>query len=196
MISEEKLFLKGYGTRPAYMLPFGNETCSGVGEHDTPVLEEESEILRDFGTFQNRLAGTPAIRTILSPTGHFKHEKDCKALLLALRSFPNLQDALEKHSCAWDMRMKQTQPNASAAERDIREYAGRALSGYDPIKIAKIVQIVAMATQDTEAFEKLVVLVDQLILSNDEYLSTLEGLECAFEQGRFHFELGLIYRSW
>jgi hypothetical protein len=138
----------------------------------------------------------PAVQTTLFPIGTFKHEKDCKILLAALKSAPDVQGALEKHSHFWAVKMMMTEPDASSAEKNILLYARKALAGDNPIKIAKVVQAVASATADERLLEKLVLIVDRLILSDDEYLTTLDGMECALEQGRLLTELGQVRRSW
>jgi len=134
----------------------------------------------------------PVINTTLHPIGGFKHEKDCKMLLTALNRVPNLQMALQKHSHFWALRMKMTEPNSTHAERDIIQYARKALAGDNPIKIGKVMQAVACVTGD----EKLILAVDRIIISDDEYLSTIDGMECTMEQGKMLTEFGQVRRSW
>jgi hypothetical protein len=138
----------------------------------------------------------PAIRTTLFPIGGFKHEEDCKTLLTALRCIPNIQEALEKHSHFWPRKIRSIEPDSSSTDGTFIQYARQALAGDDPIKIAKIVQAVASVTLDIKIYEKLVLIVDRLIVSDDEYSSTLEGMECTLEQGRLLIEMGKIRRSW
>jgi hypothetical protein len=159
---------------------------------------------RDGSLFPNALGPVtlasdhlvPSVQTTLFPIGSFKHEKDCKILLAVLKSVPDVQESLQKHSHFWAMKMSMTEPDASSAEKNILLYARQALSGDNPIKIAKIVQAVASGTKDEKLLEKLVLLVDRLIVSDDEYLSNLDGLECALDQGRLLTEMGQIRRSW
>jgi hypothetical protein len=138
----------------------------------------------------------PPVQTTLFPIGAFKHEKDSKILLAALKSAPDVRGALEKHSHFWATQITMTEPDASSAEKDIILYARKALAGDNPIKIAKIVQAVASVTADEKLLEKLVLIVDQLIVSDDEYLTTLDGMECALEQSRLLIEMGQVRRSW
>jgi hypothetical protein len=138
----------------------------------------------------------PPVRATLFPVGGFKHEKDCKRLLAALRSSPNIREALEKQSHFWAMKVSSAEPNSGSADETLIQYARHALAGDNPIKIAKIVQAVASVTMDVRLHEKLVLIVDRLIVSDDEYLSTLEGMECTIEQGRLLTEMGQVRRSW
>lgn len=163
----------------------------------SPPKLEDSLFVNEFGpvtAVSNR--PFPPIRTTLFPIGGFKHEKDCKMLLAALKRTPNIQEILEDQSNFWAVKMSVTEPDSSAADKYITQYARQALAGDNPIKIAKIVQAVASATLDVKLLEKLVLLVDRLIVSDDEYLCTLEGMECALEQGRLLTEMGQVRRSW
>jgi hypothetical protein len=138
----------------------------------------------------------PAIRTTLFPIGGFKHEKDCKMLLNALKGSPNIREALEKQSHFWARKMRSAESDSSSTDETFVQYARRALSGDNPIKIARIVQAVASVTLDVRLYEDLLLIVDRLIVSDDEYLSTLEGMECTLEQGRLLIEMGQVRRSW
>jgi hypothetical protein len=140
--------------------------------------------------------GNPAIRTTLFPIGGFKHERDCKILLAVLKCAPNIEEALEQQNHHWARKMNAAEPTSSSTRETLSQYARQALAGDNPVKIARIVQAVASVTLDVGLHEKLVLMVDRLIVSDDEYLSTLEGMECTLEQGRLLTEMGQVRRSW
>jgi hypothetical protein len=183
--------------------PSGNNSVAeflygDMEERDTSPLPFEDSL---FAYGYDRVSSAfdhpfPAMRSTLFPIGGFKHEKDCKMLLAALKCTPNVREALEKQSHFWARKMSIAEPNSSSADRNIIQYAYQALAGDNPIKIAKIVQAVASVTLDIRLYEQLVLMVDRLIVSDDEYLSNLEGMECALEQGRLLTEMGQIRRSW
>jgi hypothetical protein len=45
-------------------------------------------------------------------------------------------------------------------------------------------------------YERLLLLVDQLIIFDNEYMATIGGLECALFQGTLFAEIGQTRRSW
>jgi hypothetical protein len=140
---------------------------------------------------------TPSIRTILSPVGNFRHEAVCKILLKALYSTADIKEAIESHSHFWRVYMRMMHgPAGGSANLDLKEYIRKAVNGDNPVKIAKAVQVIATATHDLRKSEELVRLVDRLIISDNEYLSTLDGLECAFEHGMLLRKRGQIHRAW
>ena len=61
--------------------------------------------------------------------------------------------------------------------------------------IAKVLQLV-VRTLDATVFEGIVHLIDELIIDDDEYLGTLEGLECAISQAILHSDIGQPRRTW
>jgi hypothetical protein len=141
-------------------------------------------------------ASTATLGSVISLSSNLKHKKACKILLAALRSSPNFQDALKAHDVIWKADIKRVDPHASSIETDIMEYAWGALNGDNPIKIARIGQIVATETSDMKLAETLVMLVDRVIVSDEEYFGTQEGLECAFHQSKVWLDVGEMHQSW
>jgi hypothetical protein len=109
---------------------------------------------------------------------------------------PNIEQSLNMHSRFWASHMRRSNPNAGFGEIDLKEYARRAISGDNPIKIARIVQIASAGCTNLELSQKLMGVVDRLIVCDDEYIGTIDGLECAYEHGKFFSEMGQVRRSW
>jgi hypothetical protein len=168
-----------------------------------PFEEKDEEAVESLSLAQSRDSpGRSLTRTsttlgpAISFTGSLKHAKACKILLTALRNSSNFQDALKAHNIFWKMDNRRADPTASYPDADIMEYARRALNGNNPIDIARLGQIVATEAPNLKLTEDLALLVDKLIISDDEYLCTLEGLECAFHQGRIWLEVGQMNQAW
>jgi hypothetical protein len=172
----------------------------------TPAEDSQADSTEDYespgpkgksrAALMSMRAESLSILDLLTPSGQFKHQKICRILLKVLQAAPNVEESLEMHSHFWANNIKRQNPNATLGDIDVKEFARRALSGDNPIKIARIVQIAAAGAHELELFEQLVSVVDRLIVCDEEYMRSLEGLECAFEQGRFFVEMGQVRRSW
>jgi hypothetical protein len=104
---------------------------------------------------------------------------------------------LDKHSQFWNLHAKHAHGgDAKTSYPDIYEYAGAALAGDNPVKIAKVAQMIAGASSETNQVKKITWLVDRLILADVEYLNSLDGLECAFEHGKLLTDLSQMKSSW
>ncbi|KAF2433559.1 hypothetical protein EJ08DRAFT_59195 [Tothia fuscella] len=138
-------------------------------------------------------SSTPPVHTALSPTGSFKHVTACRALLLALEKTSTARDALQVCASSWKLPYRRT-PDSEGGT--IGTFVQDALMGDNPLKIARVVQLVAVQSSDMDLMEQLTVLVDRVILSDDEFFGSLEGLECAFHQTRLLINLGWITWAW
>jgi hypothetical protein len=179
----------------------GQSTASSPRKNSPDPYEDEQES-PSFARSQDSpgssltRTSTPTLGSAISFTANLKHVKTCKILLTALRSSSNFQDALKAHNIIWKMDIRRADPTASSHDTDIMEYTWRALNGNNPIKIARIGQIIAKEASDLKLTENLAQLVDQLIISDEEYLGTLDGLECAFHQGMILLEIGQMNQAW
>jgi hypothetical protein len=126
-----------------------------------------------------------------------KHERVCKILLKMLHSSTDIGEALTKQSRFWNLYLKHSLgATAGSPHQNIFDYAGTRLAGDNPIQIAKVAQLVAGGTIGTNTMRKIAWLVDRLILADIEYVSSLDGVECAFEQGKLLTDLGQVKSSW
>jgi hypothetical protein len=77
-------------------------------------------------------------------------------------------------------------PSAIYGETDLKEYARRAIAGDNPIKMARVLQIAAAGAEDYDLFQKLVTLVDRLIVCDDEYMSTIDAWSAPLSKADFY----------
>jgi hypothetical protein len=197
------IFIKEKVRAPVLSL-FDNAVWSRKGEEDSassgsptpsPVqgMRVHPTVLPSSNTSAPKeLSSTPPAAQ--NPVGvkREKNQRVCKTLLAALPGQEKINEGLEKHAQWWAHIQKKLD---SGKETSLAEYMENAVANDDPIALAKIVQMVA-TVMDESPFEKLLLLVDRLIIHDDEYMSSIEGLECALFQGRFYSDIGQARRSW
>jgi hypothetical protein len=119
-----------------------------------------------------------------------------QALAAAIPSQERLQEAVNKNKASWAaLRAKILGPNSPPERTSLEAFVSHALRQGAPTQIAHVIQLVAK-TVDEATFKKMLLLVDRLIILNDNYMATMEGLECALFQGMLYSEIGLFRRSW
>ena len=119
-----------------------------------------------------------------------------QALASAIPSQERLQEAIHKNKASWAaLRAKILGPSSSPEKTSLEAFVSHALRQGAPTQIAHVIQLVAK-TVDEATFKKMLLLVDRLILLDDNYVATMEGLECALFQGMLYSEIGLFRRSW
>jgi hypothetical protein len=134
--------------------------------------------------------------SIVRPTmTAFSHVHACRALLVALESTPNAQRALETHGNLFSLGRRQVK-SSSDIHDEYNSSLLASLTGDNPLKIARAVQVVAMQLPDLTRAGTLVTLVERVIVFEDEIFGTLEGLECAFMQCIVFITLGEFGRAW
>ena len=171
------------GTKPSAEMPYTTDSTTLNGMLSTSraksPLEESKAVLPLPPSIDNE-----------------KNKRVCKTLLAALPSHEKVQQALEKHSLSWSHIVQMNLgPDATAKDLSIHYYAQNALAQDDPVAIARIIQMVATVTDDTE-FDELVLLVDELVIGDDEYMGTVPGLECLHAQMMLYSSIGQARRSW
>jgi hypothetical protein len=163
---------------------FENEIWFPIKGHLSARLDSESSSTRDHRMHHQ----------------HSRHSSDrknrevCKALLLAMPPFPQLQEAAQKHSHMWETFVKFHFP-ASDAQLTLPQFVQRVAQHQDAVGIAKALQLVA-SVMDFESRERLLLLVDRLIIWDNVYMETLGGLDCALWQGTLFADIGQARRSW
>jgi hypothetical protein len=125
-----------------------------------------------------------------------KKERICRTLIAAIPSQEKLQEAIDESKDWWKgMKSRFLGPNAPPEEVDLAAFVRKALTQGSPTQVAKVLQLVA-SVLDEVPFKRLLLLVDQLVLADDEFLGTLEGLECAVWQGALYSDIGQARRAW
>jgi hypothetical protein len=125
-----------------------------------------------------------------------KSERICQALANAIPSQEKLQEAITTNTAWWaSIRKKILGPNATPEQVSLEAFVSHALSRGTPPQVAKVLQFVAK-TVDEETLERLLIIVERLVLVDDEYMGTMEGLECALLQGNLYSDIGQARRAW
>jgi hypothetical protein len=125
-----------------------------------------------------------------------KSETIRQTLAAAIPSKTILQEAANKNKSWWAaLRTRTHGPNAAFEQTCLEAYISSALSRGPPTQIARVIQLVAKLV-DEAIVHNLLLLIDRLILFDDEYMCTMEGLECALFQGMLYSDMGQARRSW
>jgi hypothetical protein len=129
-------------------------------------------------------------------TKDVKDETVTKTLVSALPGEEKVQEALEKQQSWWSRigRMYQGE-NTTENEADLKHFFRDAISKVNPTSVARVVQLIASEVEESEC-EKLLLLVDKLIIGDDEYMNTMGGLNCALWQNRLLMDTGQARRAW
>ena len=85
--------------------------------------------------------------------------------------------------------------SATPEQLSLESFVSHALSRGTPTQMAKVLQLVAR-TVDEEHLERILLLIERLVLVDDEYMGTMEGLECAYLQGNLYSDIGQARRAW
>jgi hypothetical protein len=122
-----------------------------------------------------------------------KHQQVCQALLVAMPPHSKIQEAATKRGDIWKFFMKRHLPASQGLT--FPQFAAQAEEREDAVGIAKVLQLVA-TVMDVQSHERLLLLVDRLIIWDDVYMATLDGIECALLQGTLFADIGQARRSW
>jgi hypothetical protein len=176
-----------------------NEPSEPQRANSTPVIGSgESGSQSHFKASPVRTtSNNPAFDNGAPPfsTSGTKHDRLSNQLKATLPSPERLEAIIEIHSNSWAIRRTYIYPNASPEDMSLKLFASRALAENSPVNIAKVVQLVANES-DEATFEKTLNLVDRLIIQDDEFISTLDGIECALAQGKMYADCGSARKSW
>jgi hypothetical protein len=123
-----------------------------------------------------------------------KNRQVCEALLLAMPPYAKVQEAAEKHGDIWEFFLKGQLP-ASHQKLTFPQFSQQVAENEDAVGIAKVLQLVA-TVMELQSHERLLLIVDRLIIWDDVYMGTLEGMECALLQGTLFANIGQARRSW
>jgi hypothetical protein len=77
----------------------------------------------------------------------------------------------------------------------LAEFASHVLSKGSPQQTGMLALAVGIS-YDNDEIDRYLALVDRWILSDDEYASTLEGIECLILQGKCYADIGQPRRCW
>jgi hypothetical protein len=125
-----------------------------------------------------------------------KNHRVCEALMAAMPPQQKVHEALKKYSPVWAYLMNAIHGRSTVSEDlSLQAFFQKAIVQHDPVSIGKVVQMVA-TVMDPSTYERLLLLVDELIIYDNEYMATIGGLECALFQGTLFADIGQTRRSW
>jgi len=117
-----------------------------------------------------------------------------QALSSVLAQLDDLPGLLKKHNTMWFM-LKRVQHDASRDYASFEEFANHAIQTGSAYEIAQVAQILAFQCEPTY-FDQVTFIVDRFIMCDDDYMGTLEGLNCALVQGNLLQEAGQLRKAW
>jgi len=146
---------------------------------------------QDHDTFENTCAQQ------LGSSSQKKNERVSQILKNALPSQEVLLDVLNANSEMWTKMTTMMVGSGTPKElTSIHAYAAYAMSNKGtPMDLAKILQFVAGKSSDDD-IERLLNLIERLIIHDDEYMGTLSGVEVALHQCRLYSDIGQARRAW
>jgi hypothetical protein len=128
-----------------------------------------------------------------TPFGEKKYQYIRHSLTKVLPVGENLRQSLQKGNLIWSV-MARTQPKGPHC-KSLESFARYATERGTPCELARVALLLAYYSSPTEV-QRTTRLVDQLVLSDEEFMTTLEGLECAIIQGNLLNELGQSKKAW
>ncbi|KAH8731516.1 hypothetical protein GQ44DRAFT_698873 [Phaeosphaeriaceae sp. PMI808] len=131
-----------------------------------------------------------------TPLRSAKREKVKQALVAMLPPFDQLTDLFSRNS-EWWQTWRRKCSGTSGPDQTLAQFAAHALSTGNMGAIATVVLSVAIcSTDDTDDVEKYIEVVDQWVLSDDEFASSLEGMECLILKSKWYADIGQPRRAW
>ncbi|KIW01654.1 uncharacterized protein PV09_06839 [Verruconis gallopava] len=125
--------------------------------------------------------------------GRVKSERTRQALMSILPSYSKLLSILKSDHHTWAMFQRKcpgTRGNAT-----IEEFTARVMARGSPCELGLLVLLYGKC-EEGDLLDQCTALVDRWILSDDEYMGTLEGLECVILMGKIYSDIGQARKSW
>ncbi|KAF2671505.1 hypothetical protein BT63DRAFT_423707 [Microthyrium microscopicum] len=127
-----------------------------------------------------------------------KNERVCQILKNALPPQEKVLEVLNHRSKGWK-RLTSLMVGTGNPEEltSIHSFAAKAMGPLGtPMEMAKILQMVAGESSDDGEIQKILHLIDRVVLHDDEYMGTLSGVESALSQCRMYSDIGQARRAW
>ena len=138
---------------------------------------------------------SPKVDGVNAPSSplKIKNDRTRQALMSILPSYAKLLSILKSNHHAWAVFQRKcpgTRGNAT-----IEEFTTRVMAKGTPCELGLLVLLMG-ASKEGDLLDQCIALVDRWILSDDEYIGTLEGLECAILMGKIYADIGQARKSW
>lgn len=154
-----------------------------INSPQNPTLPYSSTPLRD---------GMNGMNTATTPA-KAKNERVRQALMAVLPPYHKLLIALQGNHHAWAVFQRKcpgTRGNAT-----LEEFSYRVMHHGSPCEVGLLVILYGSCTEG-DLLDQCLALVERWIIMDDEYMGTLEGLECIILQGKIYSDIGQARRSW
>jgi hypothetical protein len=131
----------------------------------------------------------------MNPAGpiNAKDQRARHALMAVLPPHAKLLTILNSQSHMWAVFQRKCPGTRESAS--IEEFANRVLNKGSPCEMGMLVLLMGSCTEG-DLLDQCLALVDRWIISDDDYMGTLQGLECAILQGKIYADIGQARRSW
>ncbi|KAF2405555.1 hypothetical protein EJ06DRAFT_30234 [Trichodelitschia bisporula] len=177
------------GGRKAPLLSLFDNDVLSTAEHHKPSVATTPPALSSskmkHGSFVSQGSGqTPA---------QLKASRVRRELLAVLPAYEKLKDTLNRSAEIWSVFRKKCP--GTGGMYTMEQFLNRALTVGTPSELGILVLMFGSCVDD-DHLDHCVNLVDRWIISDDEYMGTLEGIECSIFQGKIYADIGQARRSW
>ncbi|KAK0659240.1 Dehydrocurvularin biosynthesis regulator [Lasiodiplodia hormozganensis] len=157
---------------------------------DPPVPVAPTAQVYDFGSMQLSCEcddiGIPKVKKS-------KEKRTRDTLLTLLPPKDVVEEAVTTNDDWW--RVWRHKLGGTARGRTLQQFATQTLDKGSPAEVGVLLLCVGVAL-DLENLNNSLALVDALIISDDEYAATVEGMECAILVSKCYSEIGQPRRAW
>ncbi|KAF1987789.1 hypothetical protein K402DRAFT_403455 [Aulographum hederae CBS 113979] len=123
-----------------------------------------------------------------------KNDQTRQALISALPPYDQMMDMLRKNTHWWGIFRKKC-PGTIGRYTTLEQFASRVIAQGTPPELGTLLLAVGSCTEG-DLLERYLGLVNRWIVSDDDYLGSLEGLECVILQGKCYSDIGQARRGW
>ncbi|KAK7419291.1 hypothetical protein QQX98_003443 [Neonectria punicea] len=117
----------------------------------------------------------------------------CAALRSALPSYDSVMSTLSQHGSWWESFRFKTHLNVGEPTESLTTFAARTYTSSNPSLLATLVTAYA---RSLNKYHQLFAVVESLVISEFEYVSTLDGMQCLILLAKSLTEVGHPRRSW
>jgi hypothetical protein len=136
------------------------------------------------------------INSVLVSPDIVKRRQIVQLLMKELESTSEFSEIFKQGSHRWYGTMKRARgPGPTSNNLCLKDFAQCALMERNVFEIAKLAQIVADIS-DPSTSNRLMHIVNHLIVTDDDLLMTTEGLQCAFFQSMLYVDTGQPQYAW
>ena len=171
-----------------------------LGQESRDDLQVDSSIssngLQTPSSMENSKQATP--RSGIERIGHIqsstaKEKRICKALREALPPYDKMIQTFEENASWWDDMRRKTFGKSKPVET-LPQYAARTYRGDNAPELGILVTAFGRSTNENPC--QYFSVVDNLIISDDEYASAMDGMECVIILAKCYIDIGQPRKGW